>query len=171
MDRTTSTLIVLLVILLVLALMVYGWRRRRRRQAWIPRPRTAPADPGRVSWQTDGLHVATTTAGDPWDRIAVRGLGFRARATVTVTDAGVVLGLRGEGEAFVPRDDLVGVDRASWTIDRAVERDGLVVVRWRLGEALLDSYLRVADSAALVAALSELAPVGVLDGQHPGGKP
>ncbi|MDQ4137454.1 MAG: hypothetical protein M3116_01220, partial [Actinomycetota bacterium] len=64
--------------------------------------------------------------------------------------------LAGGAECFVAAAAVLSVDRASWTIDRAVERDGLVVLRWTLGETTLDTNLRVEDPAALTAALSTL---------------
>ena len=54
--------------------------------------------------------------------------------------------------------DLVGVGRATWTIDRAVGNAGLVFVRFRLGSAEVDSYLRPDDPAALVEAIEALLP-------------
>jgi hypothetical protein len=156
-DRTSSTIVVVLVLLVVLGLMALGWWRRARRQRDLPRPDAVPADAGEVRHRAVGLHVATTFAESRLDRVAVHGLGFRARTRVTVTTAGVELDLAGAEPIWIARADLGGVDRSSWTIDRGVERDGLVVIRWRLGPRELDTNLRVERPAELAAALAALA--------------
>jgi hypothetical protein len=163
MDRTTSTTIVILVIALALAGMVIGWRGRQRRQSALGRPDAVPADTGRELAAADAFYVATTIADQELNRVAVAGLGYRARATVIVTEAGVILSLVGEQDAFLPRASLRGVDRATHTIDRVVERGGLVRIAWTLGSPAsdVDSYLRItdpADATAIIAAVDALLP-------------
>jgi hypothetical protein len=73
----------------------------------------------------------------------------------------VLLRITGEPDVFLDRASIVGVGRATWTIDRAVERDGLVVLSWRLDTATVaDSYLRLqgGDPDALVHAIDPLRP-------------
>ncbi len=141
--------------------MVAGWRARRRRQADVLRPAIPPAELGDVILSEDLLYVATTRADAPLDRIVVGGLGFRARAVITVAAAGIQLQLAGEPPAFLPRATLRGAGRATWTIDRVVGNDGLAFVRWDSGPGgALDSYFRSADPAALVDALEQLLPTG-----------
>ncbi|WBU38655.1 PH-like domain-containing protein [Homoserinibacter sp. YIM 151385] len=160
MSREVAAVIVIAVIALALGLMALGWRRRRARQADLPELAAAPADAelGDVHFAASALHVATTRSGDAYDRIAVRGLGFRSAADLTVADAGLVLALTGQPVRLIPVAALEGVARATWTIDRAVERDGLVRVTWRLGDARLDSDFRTEDPAALVRALGRILP-------------
>lgn len=166
MDRATSTTIVIAVILLALAGMVLGWRGRQRRQSGLGRPETVPADTGRELASGEGFYVATTIADQELNRVAIAGLGYRARATVIVTDAGVILALVGEPDAFVPRAAIRGIDRATHAIDRAVEKGGLVRITWTLGAAGsdgtdVDSYLRITDpaeSTAIIAAVGALLP-------------
>lgn len=143
------------VVIVVLA--AIGWTTRRRRQRNIPVTEPMPADIGSVRGEFEGFYVSTTPDGQPLNRIAVRGLGFRARATIAVADRGVVLALPGN-TVFIPRECLREVTRANYTIDRVVEPGGLVLLAWRLGEVLLDSYLRVAQTEELVAALNSLLP-------------
>jgi len=144
--------LVLAFLLLLLASMVFGWRRRQRSQAGVPRPLELPGDPGESSLTASGFYVATTVAGDPLNRIAVAGLGYRARATVEVTARGLVLRIPGQAPIFIPAADIRSVQKATWTIDRAVEPGGLVLIRWMLGAAdanqlEVDSYLRLGDSS------------------------
>jgi hypothetical protein len=156
--------VVLAVVLLLL--MLLSWRRRKRRQSTLATPEGTPAALGAVHGVFDGLYVATTLAGDRLNRIAVAGLGFRARATVTVADAGIVLALRGSDDVFIPVGRLREVSRATWTIDRAVERDGLIQVGWTLGTdpaaTDVDSFFRLDASTELLEALDNIfpAPIG-----------
>jgi len=146
-------------------LMVWGWRALRRRQADVAGLAPVPREPGASSLTEDLLYVATTRADQPLQRIAVKGLGFRARAVLTVTAGGILLELAGGEPGFIPATALRGVGRATWTIDRAVSNDGLVFVRWQdapdaaaADGAALDSYFRSADPDALVAAIHHLIP-------------
>lgn len=156
MDRVTPTIVIVLIVGLVFTGLALGWRARRRRQAGLPALATPPAELGAPVRVDDGFYVATTTADAPTDRIAVRGLGFRSRAVVTVVPEGLVLALAGQPDAFIPRAAIRGVGRATWTIDRVVGKDGLAFVRWTLGDALVDTYLRSEDPDALVDALQTL---------------
>lgn len=155
---------VLIPLAVVGILMVAGWRALRRRQTDVSGLGPVPSEPGAAALTEDLLYVATTRAEQPLQRIAVRGLGFRARAVLTVTSGGIVLDLAGAEPGFIPAAALQGVGRATWTIDRAISNDGLVFVRWKDGmgaaaagpTASLDSYFRSADPAALVAAIEPL---------------
>ena len=174
MDRTSSTLVTAGLLVLLLALMYLGWRARTRRQAGVPQPAAVPADIGRSLGEFEGFYVSTTVADEPLNRIAVRGLGFRSRATVTVAERGIVLSLAGTPDIFLPRSDLRGVTRATVTIDRVVERGGLVLVAWTIvatggirtptaatdptTSTDVDSYLRLERSQELIDAITQILP-------------
>jgi len=147
-NQILSAAIVVVVVGGGAALAVWGWRRRARRQAGVE---SLPTSPSQLSAATPhaGKYVATTTAGDPYDRIAVRGLAFRGAATVSVTVDGVMIARTGEADVWIAAEHLVGVDRATWTIDRVVETRGLHLIRWRLGDRELDTYLRLDEPAEL----------------------
>ncbi|MGX9347664.1 PH-like domain-containing protein [Microbacterium sp. KNMS] len=141
----------------ILGAMAWGWRRRSRRDAGTSAP--VRAAEGAETARFDGLYVATTRHDQPLDRLAVRHLEFRAKAGVTVTDRGVALDLAGAPGIFLRADELVGAGRATWTIDRVVETDGLVLIAWRASDGTLcDSYVRLQgdDPDALVAAIEDL---------------
>ncbi|MBO9579028.1 MAG: hypothetical protein J7480_09720 [Microbacteriaceae bacterium] len=139
-------------------LMIWGWRRRQRRQADIP---ALPAVPGSLGERSGSKgvtrhpasYVATTTAGEPTDRISVRGLAFRGRAVVWVAEEGVLIERTGEAAIWLERAALGGVGRATWTIDRVVEGDGLHLLRWSLDGQEFDTYLRLDEPAEFDAAL------------------
>lgn len=158
MDRLLPTLVIVGIVALVLVGLGLGWRARQRRQAGLPALELPPEHLGDPSFTDDVFYVATTRADAPTDRIAVRGLGFRARAAVTVVPEGLVLGIAGRPDAFIPKSAVVGVGLATWTIDRVVGRDGLVFVRWNLGDTQVDTNLRSTDPGALLTALSAIAP-------------
>jgi hypothetical protein len=158
-DRLTPTLVIVGILVVVFTGLALGWRARRRRQAGLPALATPPAAVGAPLAVADGFYVATTRAESPTDRIAVRGLAFRARAGVAVHPEGIVLSIAGQPDAFIAASSIDGVGRATWTIDRVVGRDGLVFVRWTLGDVLVDTNLRVPDPDVLVAALTTITPV------------
>ena len=171
MDKTGSTLIVVAVIVLALLLMVLGWRALQKRQAQFPAPETVPDDTAKAGTpiiSVEGFYVATTLADRELQRIAVSGLGFRSRSSVTVTDAGIILALDGVPEIFISRAHLRSIDRATYTIDRVVEKGGLVRLSWTLGEATaavdVDSYLRIQEPEKITEFLNAvlaLVPQGV----------
>lgn len=158
MDRLLPALGILAVLVIVFLLFARGWRQRRRSQEGIGVPEAPPADFGAPVFTDDLLYVASTRADAPLDRVTIAGLGYRARAVVTTAPSGMVLDLAGRGPVFIPKASIRGVGRATWTIDRVVDSDGLIFVRWVLGSTEIDSYLRSTDPDRLVTALTLLAP-------------
>lgn len=159
-DNATRTLLltyVMIGFIVIIGLAVLGWTLRRRSQRGIPATEPVPADVGALLGEFEGFYVSTTLDGQPLNRVAVRGLGFRARATIAVTEAGVVLALPGNN-VFIPAASIREVTRANYTIDKVVETSGLVLLAWTLGETRLDSYLRVDETNELVSALARLVP-------------
>lgn len=143
MDRLLPTAIIGAVIVLAVIGMFLGWRARVRKYSAFVAPDSVPESFGDIVTVDQGLYVATTLAGQPLERVAAHGLGFRARASVTITTTGLVVAPIGRQPFFIDRASIVAVDRATWAIDKVVEPGGLVVVTWRLGDAELDSYFRM----------------------------
>ena len=140
----------------VLALLAWlGWRSRRRSQNGIPAPATPPAD-YRAEVEAEVFYVATTKADDEYDRIAVHGLGLRTKSRLLVGEQGILLETP-ERAVFTPRTDLLSVERATWTIDRAVEPGGLLRYAWRLGDSELATNIRViGDDETVLHAMQRL---------------
>jgi hypothetical protein len=174
-DRTIPTIIVIVVVLGVLALMARSWLRRRTRDtgltAGYPLPLEAAGDAVRSLATVPALYVATTPRDQPLERLAIRGLGFRARAGLLVRTDGVMLTLAGEDPVFIPVGAIHRLTAATWAIDRAVETDGLLLLGWRLSGAHgtvpedqaadVDSYFRLtdpADRARVIDAIHSIAP-------------
>ncbi|MGV8896536.1 MAG: hypothetical protein ACOH10_02185 [Rhodoglobus sp.] len=155
MDRTLLQALVLVFLASLLLLMFLGWRARQRRQRDVVPLVAAPADLGNTLANLTGKYVATTASGNPLDRIAVHGLGFRSNVMAVVADSGILLQLPGR-DLFIPLADLRDVRRATWTIDRVVEKDGLHLIEWMLGDRVVDSYLRMAEPTEFEQAVRSL---------------
>jgi hypothetical protein len=159
MSRELALTIMLVVAVALIGLMAWGWRRRSRRDAGLAAPVGDPPAGARTLGTYPGLYVATTEHGSALNRLAIKGLGFRSRVSVVVTDAGVVLDLTGEPRVFIARERIVEVAQATVTIDRVVERDGLTRLTWRIDDqTVVDSYLRPQDvsSRALATSIEQL---------------
>ena len=165
MTREGALLVMIAVAVGLLALGVVAWRRRSRRDGGLAAPfGEAPTD-AREQVRSSGFYVATTRHDDALERLAIRGLGFRSRLDVTVTDRGVALDLVGQPRMFLALERISGVDLANTAIDRVVEAGGLVRIAWLANRSdgsteIVDSYLRPQDelASALAAAISALLP-------------
>jgi hypothetical protein len=149
MTRAGALAVIVLITLALDVLLVWAWWRRTRRDSGLePQVGEAPAGASTLSTH-EALYVATTRHGDPLERLAIRGLGFRSRADLTVTSAGVALDLTGQPRFFLPTERIVEVSQATVAIDRVVERDGLVRISWRVdADTVVDSYIRPQDASA-----------------------
>lgn len=156
MDRVVPGVIVALVLAALLTLMWFAWRRRTRRDAGLVVPEVPESYVPAAS--VDVLYVATTEGGRPLERLAVRGLGFRARAVLSVAPAGLVLAIPGERPAFLPAETLTAVSTTNVAIDRVVESDGLVRLSWSISGVPCDTFVRVidADQRSVVADLERV---------------
>lgn len=101
-------------------------------------------------------YVATVFADRPLDRVVAHGLAYRGKATVLVAANGVSIYRTGERSFLIPSRELSSVTTGSAVIDRAVEKDGLISIRWRLGEIELETYLRFVSASERSSILSDL---------------
>ncbi|WP_022885135.1 hypothetical protein [Glaciibacter superstes] len=167
MDRILPGIIVALVLIGLLALMWRGWRRRSARDADVPAGHPLPTELSPELARADVYYVATTPRDVPLERLAVRGLAFRAHGELLVTGEGLVLNLDGEEAFFVPAGAIDALTDATWTIDRAVEPGGLVLLGWMLpgdDHRQVDSYFRITDPAGrerIVTAITSIAPQSI----------
>ncbi|NUP74736.1 MAG: hypothetical protein HOQ07_08835 [Sinomonas sp.] len=163
MERIVPAAIMLVLAIAVVVLLWFGWRGRKRRQADVPEPQPFPQDPGRERFRAEGQYVTTTTGGDWLDRLAVHGLGLRTTAGAAVFDRGVLFDRSGSGPLWIPASDLDEVRLESGMAGKFVEREGLVVLAWRLGGLLVDTGFRTRnpdEKNALVAAIEDLMSSG-----------
>jgi hypothetical protein len=137
--------------------MYRGWRNRQSRQADLAPLPTAPEHTIRG---VEGVYVATTSAGDWMDRIAVHELGVRSNADLAVSEAGLIFHRQGAADVFIPADHLTGVRTDRGIAGKVTaEKSGLVVVTWTHDGRELDTGFRPrrkADTAALTASISTL---------------
>jgi len=137
---------VLFCALLVFGLYV-GWRHRAARQSGLTELPALPSElgPDEVAPMT-GMYVSTTTAGNWQDRVVARGLGRRAAGAARLSAEGVCIERDGESDIFIPAADLVEVTTTPGIAGKVIgQADGIVIIRWRLGGALLDSGFRADD--------------------------
>jgi hypothetical protein len=144
-EISGSMMIALMVVSLGLAL--WGWRRRVVRYQGEAQALMRDVPASTADFVIDALYVATTEAGDPLQRVAAGPLSYRAKARLAVHSEGLVVRIPGEDAVVFPAEGLEA-GRATWTIDRVVESDGLAMVRWRLAGRDVDSYFRIVDGDA-----------------------
>ncbi|GAA2525120.1 hypothetical protein GCM10009860_01080 [Microbacterium mitrae] len=145
MTRELAIGITIGVGVLILAGMAWGWRRRSRRDSALQAPVGELG--GDVVGSFSGLYVATTEHDEPLNRLAIRHLAFRSKVTATVTTEGINLVMPGSPTIGLAKASLIGAGRATWTIDRVVEKDGLVFISWQVNDTTVaDSYLRLQES-------------------------
>ncbi|WP_230009708.1 hypothetical protein, partial [Microbacterium sp. Bi128] len=157
--KDLSLLFTLVLIGVALALLAVGWRNRLRRQSDVEPLPEVPAELGAPLAAADGQYVASTTAGDWLDRIAVHNLGIRTNAKLSVHPEGVLFERAGAGPVFIPAGCLTGVRQESGMAGKFVEKDGLLVLSWMLGSHELDTGYRTRraeDKAVLLTTLQDL---------------
>jgi hypothetical protein len=130
-----------------------AWRRRTQaQQASLQKPIEVSGS----SLGSKCFYVATTFADNPLERVVAHGLAHRGPAFLLVTEAGIEVSRTGEFSFLIPKSDLVGAGSSSAVIDRAVEKDGLVSIKWQLGSRELESHFRFVDSKLRSRSLSDL---------------
>lgn len=162
-ERLALTVIVLLVVALAVLGMWWGWRARARRQSDLAAPPEFTGEVGTLLAVSEGRYLGTCRAGDWLDRIVAHGLGAPSAAALNVIPAGMVITREGAPDVFIPVEavDSVRSDRA--LAGQVLERDGVIVIRWHLGDSLLDTGFhgdRAAEHAAALAACEALLPAG-----------
>lgn len=150
MDRSIPAAIALAFALALLLLMLRSWLARRTRDANLSAGYPLPAERAAERASAPVFYVATTPRDAPLERLAIAGLGFRARAQIAVIETGVLLTLAGSDTIFFPASAIEKVSNATVAIDRVVEKDGLLCLGWRLPDASLADTARSVDSTAHV---------------------
>jgi hypothetical protein len=139
---------------MMLALMVlalggafWGWKRRQARYAGLAADIRRDVPAGAALFQVPALYVATTETDNPLERVAAGPLSYRSRAMLGVHPEGVSVSIPGQAAFLMPSTPGIRAGLATWTIDRVVEPEGLVMVRWHLGGREIDSYFRIVDGS------------------------
>ena len=152
-------------LLLGMTLSIVRRRAKGRSIGPLPTPRDVSGDTV-VSFNV--LHVATTLARQPMERVWAAPLAYRAKTVLGVRSGGVVLSLTGEGDMGLPAESITGWGRGSWTIDKAVDPEGLIVITWKHAGVEYDSYLRSVDQPAedVLGAIDATLPPTTTKGSH-----
>lgn len=163
MTREGAVAIMIAAAVAILAALALGWRLRTRRDRGLRAPFGEPPVGAVAAHWFPALYVATTRHDEPLERLAIKGLAFRAKAELIVADSGLVIDLAGQPRIHVPAERIASVGQSTVAIDRVVEKDGLVRVTWRIDDAtLVDSYFRPQDASAraLADAIAPLTTTG-----------
>ncbi|MQA07591.1 MAG: transporter [Pseudonocardiaceae bacterium] len=173
MTRTLLTLAVLALFVLCLLAMWLGWQRRARRQrAVLP---AFPDVPSRlleesVLLETTGVYVGTVNAGDWQDRITVGDIGHRAAGALRWYASGLVIERTGAATLWIPASSLVDARTDRALAGKVMGTEGLLVVRWRLGEYELDTGFRGDDKAVYPQWIEMLRAAVPVENAHGQGK-
>lgn len=142
MTRELIGFVLVTVVFAIAVLVGIGYRRKRVQE-------TQSIAPFREAENCSGiecLYVSTVLYENPLQRLLAHGLGPRGKATIAADAAGVSVCRRGETNFFVPRENLMGMHRASATIDRGVEPGGLTSFAWSHDGQSLITNLRFNNS-------------------------
>ena len=146
MIRLLLVLVCLAVLVAALCGMWVGWRHRAARQHGLGSLPDPPVElGGPIIEGESGLYIGTTSARSWQDRIVVHGLGRRSAATATLFRAGLVIDRIGDSVIYVPAASIIEGRLAPGLAGKVVGARGLLVVRWRLGDWVLDTGFRADD--------------------------
>lgn len=146
MIRLLLVLVCLGVLIAALFGMRLGWRHRAARQHELEALPEPAAELGAAIIEGEsGLYVGTTSARSWQDRIVVHGLGRRAAATATLFPVGLVIDRIGDKAIYIPAASIIEGRLAPALAGKVVGARGLLVVRWRLGDWVLDTGFRADD--------------------------
>ncbi|MFC5382393.1 hypothetical protein [Aquipuribacter nitratireducens] len=170
MSQAQAATLFLLVVPVLFGLMYLGWRGRARRQSDVAAPATAPAGvpagaplPEPLLDPVEGVYVSTVRAGDWLDRVVVHGLGVRSPAVLHAGRDGVWFERRGAPGVFVPAAAVESVRLESGMAGKYTVGEELLVLRWRSGDAHLDTGFRPqrwSEASRYAAALQPLVTGG-----------
>lgn len=146
-EQLVPVLLLALLFLLILAAMWWGWRRRGRSQQHLPVPDARALDAlgeDVAHGPVEAIYVDTVLAELPLERIVAHGLGQRSRARVTLGDGGSWrIEREGAPDLTVPAAALAEITSGPGMAGKFIGGDGLLILRWRLGDQLLDTGLRL----------------------------
>lgn len=123
----------------VIALLIWRSVRKRRakQEGQLSQPLQATS-PGVY----DSFYVSTVFDAAPLERVWAHGLAMRGKAKLAVDRAGISVNRTGERGFLIPTQAILSLDTASATIDKGVEKNGLTVIRWSLGDTQVASHFR-----------------------------
>lgn len=162
MSRTLFAVIVVAVVIIAFLAMWLGWRARARRDAGVLASSALPVGE-LIAEFSRLLYVSTTPVGEPLTRVAAPGLRYRGPAEIAVRSDGVAVTIAGEDPTYIEAAQLRGSDSAGRRVGKAVEHDGLALLRWvsTADSRELESSFRFeskADQQRFVEAIDAITP-------------
>jgi len=146
MEKYVMAALTITVCILFALLAFRAWKRRESRQSSLfEAPMEYLPTSGELLAEADSFYVATTFSDNFLERVAGHGLGARGFSVIQVFSEGLLIKRVGERDLAISRADLVSVTFSQVAIDKAVEKDGLLVVSWLTGGVALSTHLRVKD--------------------------
>lgn len=146
-DQIVPVLLLVLLFLLIIGGMVLGWRRRGRSQQHLPAPAVETLEElgeAVAHGPVGAVYVDTVLAEQPLERVVAHRLGQRARAEVSLGEQGSWhLEREGTGPLTIPADAVREITSGPGMAGKFIGGDGLLVIRWSLGDQLLDTGLRL----------------------------
>lgn len=150
-DQLVPVLLLVLLFAAILTAMALGWRRRGRTQQDLPAPATgslAQLGEDVARGPLEAVYVDTVLAEQPLERVVAHGLGQRAAARVSLGDGGSWrLEREGAPDLTIPAAAVAEITSGPGMAGKFIGGDGLLIIRWRLGDRLLDTGLRLARRA------------------------
>lgn len=148
----------LVIILVVGGLIWLGWRNRKRRQAHLPAPHHIPEEVlgGEPAAAGEGMVIGTVRAEDYLDRVAVHGLGIRTDGRIEIHESGVAVFRAGAPNYLIPREALRYRRTDRGVVGKFVERDGALIIGWKLGDQDVETAFRARHAAAHQQLLDDL---------------
>ena len=148
MAKTLAAVLLLAIFAGLILLAMNSWRRRRREQSMaFSEPVASLGTASAKSETAEVKYVATTIGGEPLNRVTAYGLGFRGRASITASEAGVVIDRRGERSLGIASRQIESINFSQVALGRAVEKDGLVAINWIQDTTALTTVLRFQSAA------------------------
>lgn len=145
----TAVWVAVLVLLVAVAYvgMWLGWRNRAKRQSDIPEPEWFEDGWLATDEPVSGTYVSTTMAGRWLDRVTAHGLGSISEVTLASHDDGLLVVREGAPTFRIAGEALLGTRRERGIAGKVRDKDGLMVITWRLGMYELDTGIRPARKA------------------------
>ena len=142
-QRDIVAILSLTLFLALVGLAISAIRRRSAKQSSLGS--LAPLDSlkGAKVATAGAKYVSTVFSERPLDRVVALGLMHRGNATLSVLTDGLQIEREGEKSFTIVARDIVKVERASASIDRGVERSGLLAISWMLAETAVTTNLRI----------------------------
>jgi hypothetical protein len=142
-TRDIVAVLSFLLLLAIVALAIWAIRRRSAKQSFLGALTEIDSLTGTLVATAAGKYVSTVFTERPLDRVLALGLMHRGNAILRVFTDGVHLEREGEKSFAISAANIVGVERASASLDRGVERRGLLRLTWMLSETSVTTNLRI----------------------------